>query len=149
MKILPSRRWKGPKSEAVAPKDYQIDQSSDRRVQNFMKINSENLQKMATANKNQSADSNVKKQKNDSNFINPTGNSKESLISNLLGGNNNTSHDIKNTNSSFTEKKDENKKVLIEEVDTDSYNDFKKQIEVQNQKDASNESSKLTSRGYD
>lgn len=114
-----------------------------------MKINSENLQKMATANKNQSADSNVKKQKNDSNFINPTGNSKESLISNLLGGNNNTSHDIKNTNSSFTEKKDENKKVLIEEVDTDSYNDFKKQIEVQNQKDASNESSKLTSRGYD
>lgn len=32
MKIMPNRRWKGPKNEAVAPKDFKIDQSSDRRV---------------------------------------------------------------------------------------------------------------------
>jgi len=74
MKIMPNRRWKGTKNEAVAPKDWKIDQSSDKRVYNFMKMNTENIQKIHRATRSQNQDTNDNENKDDSNKINPTGN---------------------------------------------------------------------------
>jgi len=57
MKVCANRRWKGPKNEAVAPKDFKIEQSADRRVYNFMKMNAENLQRMSEHQRQQNVQS--------------------------------------------------------------------------------------------
>lgn len=61
MKILPNRRWKGSKNEAIAPSQFKLEQSSDRRVYNFMKINAENLKKMGEHAKQQKIQSGIDK----------------------------------------------------------------------------------------
>lgn len=112
-----------------------------------MKINSENLQQIARAAKTQNPNSHSNETKDDSNFINPTGDSKDTLITNMLGVNNTKKDDSSSSNSTFKEKKNEDKKILIEELEDDSYNVFKKQIE-QNKPNSSSDI-QSGSRGYD